>query len=372
MMRFPLFVAVPVLALLAGCSSVEGFLSGDKVDYRSAATKTSPLEVPPDLTQLSRDARFQPQAGSISASSYGQAASAPASGVPTVAPASIGDIRIERDGQQRWLYAPLAPEALWPQVQAFWQERGFVLALNSAETGVMETEWAENRAKLPQDGVRALFGRIFDSLYSTSERDKFRTRVERSPRGGSEVYITHRGLVEVYTNARQDQTRWQPRPADPQLEAEFLSRLMVKLGTPEESAKTAAAIPAAAASAPRARIVAGQSGAALQVDEGFDRAWRRVGAALDRSGFTVEDRDRSGGLYFVRYVDPASAGKEEPGFWSRLFGSKDGPSGPARYRIALQRDSDAHTTVSVQNAQGAPENGDAGKRIVSLLAEDLK
>jgi outer membrane protein assembly factor BamC len=371
-------VSLLAVALLAACSTVENFLGGDKIDYRSGAAKTQPLEVPPDLTQLSRDARFQPQAGSISASAYGQAATAQATATPVVAPSSVGEFRIERDGQQRWLYTSLAPEALWPQLVAFWQERGFEFVVNSPETGVLETQWAENRAKIPEGGFRSLIGRVFDALYSTGERDKFRIRVERSPRGGSEVYITHRGMEEVYTNALQDQTKWQPREPDPQLEAEFLSRLMVKLGAPKDEAKTAVANaqPAApagtvAAAAPRARIVDGTDGPVLQIDEGFDRAWRRVGAALDRTGFTVEDRDRSGGLYYVRYIDPANAGKEEPGFWGRLFG-RDGPGGPARYRIALKRDGESRTTVAVQNAQGAPANGDAGQRIVSLLVEDLR
>ena len=47
---------------------------------------------------------------------------------------------------------------------------------------------------------------------------------------GSEVYITHRGVQEVYTNTTKDSTVWQPRPSDPQLEATFLARLMSKLG----------------------------------------------------------------------------------------------------------------------------------------------
>jgi outer membrane protein assembly factor BamC len=371
-----------VLALFAGCSSVENFLGGDRVDYRSGASKTTPLEVPPDLTQLSRDARFQPQGGGISASTYGQAAAAQqqsaAPSAQTVAPTAVGEIKLERDGTQRWLYVPLPPEQLWPQLRAFWQERGFALAVDSPETGTMETDWAENRARIPEGGVRALLGRVFDSLYSTSERDRFRTRVERSARGGSEVTITHRGMEEVYINQLQDQTKWQPRPMDPQLEAEFLSRLMAKLGARDEAAKLAAApavAPAPAASAPgsattaRARVV---DGTTLQIDEGFDRAWRRVGAALDRSGFTVEDRDRSGGLFYVRYVDPSQIGKEEPGFFAKLFGGKDSTIGLARYRIALSRDGDARTLLKVQNAQGAPESGDAGQRIVSLLIDDLR
>ncbi len=233
----------------------------------------------------------------------------------------------------------------------------------------METEWAENRAKLPKDIIRSTLGRIIDPLYSTGEKDKFRTRVERSPGGGSEIYVSHRGMVEVYTNQQKETTIWQPRPSDPQLEAEFLQRILVKLGAKEEAAKTQVAQSNATAPA-RARLLPNQAAASLQVDDSFDRAWRRVGLALDRSGFTVEDRDRGQGIYFVRYVDPAQAGKEEPGFFGRLFGGAK-VEGPARYRVTVKADGE-RSTVQVLTAQGAPENGEAGKRIVSLLIDDLK
>lgn len=370
------------LALAAGltaCSSIENFMGGDKVDYRSAGTtRAQPLEVPPDLSQLNRDGRVGQSGGTVSASTFQTGATAPAAVATTVAPKAIGEMKIERQGSQRWLTVPLPPEQLWPQLQAFWKERGFTLVLDQAEAGVMETDWAENRAKLPQDIVRRTIGRVFDSLYSTGERDKFRTRVERNPAGGSEVYVSHRGVAEVYSGDRKETTVWQPRPADEQLEAEMLQRLMLRLGAKEEQVKAAAATGAPAASAAaqpaRARIVQGQPAATLQVDDGFDRAWRRVGLALDRSGFTVEDRDRAQGLYFVRYVDPADVGKSEGGFLSKLwpFGKKsDDAAGPVRYRVAVKGQGE-QSTVTVLNAQGQPENGEAARKIVSLLAEDLK
>src|SRR6185369_14720406 len=102
---------------------------------------------------------------------------------------------------------------------------------------------AENRAKIPTDVIRNTLGKLLDSAYSTSERDKFRTRLERSANGGTEIYISHRGMIEVYSNVQKDQTMWQPRPADPELEAEFLRRLMVKLGVPQIQAAAASNAP---------------------------------------------------------------------------------------------------------------------------------
>jgi len=289
-----------------------------------------------------------------------------------VAPTQLGDVRLERQGSQRWLVAPLAPEQLWPRLEAFWKDSGFTLAVDQPAIGVMETEWNENRAKLPKDPIRATLGRVVDFLYSTSERDKFRTRVERGADGGSEIYISHRGMEEVYTSQQKDATVWQPRPADPQLEAEFLSRLMARLGVKEETAKAAVA----AASAPatgHARVLEGQPAATLQVDDAFERAWRRVGLALDRSGFTVEDRDRTQGLYFVRYIDPSRPQKADEGFFSKLFsfGKSENVAALSRYRIAVKGDGE-RSTVSVLNSQGGPEAGETGKRIIGLLVEDLK
>ena len=364
-------VAVVGLALsLSGCASIENFMGGDKIDYRSATAKTTGLDVPPDLTQLARDTRYQQPGTTVSATTFQSGAAA----APAVAAAVTNNpnIRMERLGSERWIAVKQTPELLWPQLQAFWKERGLALVADDAAAGVMETDWAENRAKLPQDFIRNTLGRLIDPLYSTGERDKFRTRVERVS-GGSEIYISHRGMQEVYNSALKDSTAWQSRPTDTQLEGEFLQRLMVKLGSQAEAAKTAVAGTAVGTALPaKARLLDGRA-ATLQVDDGFDRAWRRVGIALDRSGFTVEDRDRSQGLYFVRYIDASTASKEDPSFFSKLlsFGRDKPTVPPARYRVNVKAEGD-RSVVAVQNDQGAPETGDAGKRIVTLLLEDLK
>jgi outer membrane protein assembly factor BamC len=370
--------ALSLLALACGlgaCSTVENLFSGDKVDYRSTAkTQAKSLEVPPDLTQLAKDSRYQLPGGVVSAAAgTGNTNAGPSA---LVAPTSIGQMRIQREGNQRWLVVPLTPEQLWPQLRSFWQERGFTLASDNAEAGVMETDWAENRAKLPQDFIRSSVGRLFDNLYSTGERDRFRTRVERTA-NGSEVYIAHRGLEEQYANERKDATVWQNRASDPQLESEFLTRLMVRLGAREETARTTVAASTAAPEGPaRARLLAG-AGAGLEVDEPFDRAWRRLGLALDRSGFSVEDRDRSAGLYFVRYVDPKETEKGEPNFFQRIFSSGSGPAGPVRYRISVKAagasaGAVAKTNITVLNSAGAAESSENAKTIVAFLVKEMK
>ena len=368
--------AALLLALsLTGCSSLSDLVSGDKIDYRSQNTKTQALDVPPDLSQLAREGRYQPQSGVVSASTLrqpGNATVAPSAVAVTVAPNAVADMRIERLGNSRWLVSKLPPEQLYPLLRSFWTERGFVLAVDNPEIGLMETDWAENRANLGQDVLRRTLGKVFDSLYSTPERDKYRTRIERSA-AGTEIHISHRGMMEIYTSEFKDRTVWQPRPSDPELEAEFLSRLMVKLGAKEDTARSAvAAAPAAAATAAAApataRAAALPATATLQLAEGFDRAWRLVGLALDRSGFTVEDRDRSAGLYFVRYVDPKLAGKEA-NFFSKLFGATDGAL-PQRVRLLVKSSGNA-SVVTVQGSGGAPDNSDVARTIIGKLSEEI-
>jgi outer membrane protein assembly factor BamC len=368
-------LALTAMAIsLAACTTV---FESDKVDYKGTK-KAAPLDVPPDLTQLQKDNRYAVPDGRgvATASSFQQQrdANGTAAGTPAVAAASDGAIgpvstdavRIERAGNERWLVVKQTPEQLWPQLQQFWTDAGFTLEVESPQTGVMETNWNENRSKIPQDILRRTIGRVFDSAYSTGERDKYRTRLERRPDGATEIYISHRGAEEVLTGPQKEVATWTVRPNDPGLEAEFLGRLVAKLNGVKVKEATAAVV-----NAPVETQHAKLDNGKVVVDEGFDRAWRRVGLALDRVGFTVEDRDRVQGIYFVRYVDPDSANKE--GFFSKLFGSEDKNKEAQRYRVLVSAVPNATTSnITVQSNDGKPETSPTGAKILQLLVDELK
>ena len=366
--------------MLTACSTINNALEGEKLDYKTAATnKGKSLEVPPDLSSLPRDDRFDipDRSNSATLSGYNQQrGNAPKTPASEVVLPTVKDARIERAGGQRWLVVNRKPEELWPVVKEFWQENGFLIRTESENTGIMETDWAENRAKIPQDFIRNTIGKVLDGLYSTGERDKFRTRIERSPDGGSEIYISHRGAVEVLTGVQKDGTAWQARPSDPELEADFMRRLLVRLGADKDAAKTIVATantPSGPSQAARSKLVAtAGSPSYIEVDEPFDRAWRRVGLALDRVGFTVEDRDRNQGIYFVRYVDPNADAKDKPGLFSRIFSSADERlKQAAQYRVSV-RSQGGGSRLSVQNKDGGSDTGDVGNRILALLNDQLK
>lgn len=347
---------------LAGCS----VLQSDKVDYRSNTVKAPSLVVPPDLTQLSKDTRYTVVDGAVSASGFKPGQSANAKEV--LAGNAIGDVRVERSGNQRWLVVKRPADKLWNPIKDFWQESGFLLAVDQASLGIMETDWAENRAKIPQDFIRSSLGKLLDSLYSTAERDKFRTRLETNAAGETEIFISHRGVTEVYTAERSDKTVWQPRPTDPELEAEFLRRLMVSLGSSPEQAKDIVASAGSTKSIAKATTLEGRP--VVQIAEGFDRAWRRVGLALDRTGFTVEDRDRKQGIYFVRYVATETQ-NTEPGFFSKLFSSAPKATEASTFQIAVRSQGEA-SVVSILDSKGAPDTSASAQRITKVIADDIK
>lgn len=355
---------VAILTVVSGCSVLEE----DKVNYKSA-TKGTSLDIPPDLSQLRRDSRYALESTSASASGFATAAST----VRDAGTASnaLGDVRMERSGNQRWLVVNRPADKVWDTLREFWTGNGFVLSTDASDLGIMETDWAENRAKIPQDLIRRTLGKVLDGLYSTGERDRYRTRVERNSSGGVDIYISHRGMVEDFADAQKTRTVWKPRPSDPELEIEFLRRLMVKLGAPREQIPQAStAVKPVATSALAVVTLEGQP--ALALPDSLDRGWRRTGLALDRSGFTVEDRDRSKGVYFVRYVPP-SADQETPGFFARLISSKPKAPTLTRYQIQLTPGTDGSTTVvRVRNQAGQPEASENAEKILKLLAAEMR
>ena len=370
-----LVVAVVAGIALGACTSVD--IPTKKVDYKSSS-KLPPLEIPPDLTRPGADDRFvvpdgNPK-GTATLSDYNKdRTSKPRTSSSSAVLPNLENVRIERAGTQRWLVVPGTPEQMWPVVKDFWQESGFVINVESPEAGVMETDWAENRAKVPQSGLTGVLARALDSITSTSERDKFRSRLERgSQPGTTEIYISHRGMEEIFIDEYKDKMRWQPRKPDPDLEAEMLRKLMVRFGVEDDRAKTQIA---GAKLEPQAKINRGADGDRLALNDPFDRAWRRVGLALDRVGFTVEDRDRSKGLYFVRYIDPNVDIKttEDKGWLSKLkfWGGSPKVQSKEQYRI-LVRDAAAGTDVQVLDKDGVREKSETSSRILTLLFDQLK
>ena len=383
-----LALASAAALLLSACSLFPG--QNKTTEYKGAGARAAqPLEVPPELSAPTMDDRYaipDPRTQttySNYAKGLGGQPQASAAGSPVLP--KVEGARIERAGDQRWLVVKGDPQVVWPLVRDFWVEAGYPLTREQADIGIMETEWHEDRSKIPEDIVRRTIGRVFDKLYSTPRRDKFRTRLERGVEPGTtEVFVSNRAMEEVYTNANQDSTRWQPLPADRELEAEMLSRIQARIGGNDAKVAQAAAkapqptrtTQAPAPEAPKNAVLENAGAGPLVVNDSFDRAWRRVGLALDRVGVTVEDRDRSKGLFFVRYIDPESDAKKTAsgeGWLDKLAFWRAPARTPApQYRIHVSDAGASMSQVVVQDTKGQPESSATGKRILSLLYDQLK
>ncbi|MDE1183852.1 outer membrane protein assembly factor BamC [Paraburkholderia sp.] len=395
--------------LVAGC----GTSSPTKIDYKSdSKSKEVSLAVPPNLIDETADQRsLPPQGGETSLSQLKQVqAQAPVTDTAVVPP--VTGMHIQRDGTESWLVLDSkAPADAWPQIRRFWQEQGFLLVVDQRDKGVMETDWNETHAQINDGLIRGTLSKAMGNSYVTSERNKYRTRLETAPNGGTYVFISQKGMTEQLSGNNNDSSKWVAKPNDPGLETEYLKRLMSALALADSRTKpatTASATlsPAGSQDAPGAATAGAKSAAAataaqnvafaaqqppapavhpsangdemsaqatsteLTLGESYDRAWLRVGVALDRSNFTVDDRDRNRGVYYVRYVDPQDMTSAEQGFWSQVFhGKKEKVA--KQYLVNVRAVTQNQTRVAVVDNAGNIDSSAPAKQIMGLMVDQL-
>jgi outer membrane protein assembly factor BamC len=374
------FLAIPLTLLISACSSVpslDEYLPDQTLEYKKQREAADNLEIPPDLTGGDfDDAMDVPDVGgSMTYSEYvgerGKRREIAASG--DVLP-DVKNVELRRDGDNRWLEITGSPQQVWPRVVSFWRQQGILLAEQDPGAGVMKTDWLENRAEIRKDFVTNVMRKVVDGLYATSTRDQYRVRIEPGLTSGTtDLYLTHRAMEERFaSNAVGEDTQsiWEPAPSDPGKEAEMLRRLMVYLGVTEQRADRQLAEQQPQAS--KSRLETGPGGeTTLVISEEFRYAWRLTGVALDRVGFAVEDRDRSQGVYYVRYDDP-SKGQEKEGWTSKLaFWRSNEVDTVTQYQVKLTGDGN-QTRVVVRDRVGRRDDSATANRILTLLSEQIR
>lgn len=295
-MKKTIVVATLAAVSLAACSNAKK--EAAKLDYQSANNKVVSLEVPPDLRDPRQGDLYSLPAGvKADPNAMKNNPATVTRGKTVLNP--VKNAKIERSGNQRWLHVEgKANTEMWALLRAFWQESGFTIYSEEPQAGIMETEWAENRAKLPNQGLRKLFDKVgMGGVYTTSERDKFLIRMELSSKGGYDIFFTHKGLEEVYDGKKEDRTVWQPRANDPNLEAAFLSRFMQYLGVDESVATQQAT---AQADQQQGTQFAKLENNSVLVYGEAERNVNRIGSALDRVGLTVQQFVAERGMFVVK------------------------------------------------------------------------
>jgi outer membrane protein assembly factor BamC len=367
-----LLPAIALAVIAGGCS-----LFDSKIDYKSVK-RTKPLEVPPELTQPAADDRFAVPGGGTTFTEYERSRTGAQrqQAAGAVLQPDTPKSRIERAGTQRWLVVQATPEQAWQQLLGFWQSLGVPLEKELPALGIMETEWVEERARFSAGFMRDLLSRALDIFYASPERNKFRVRVEQGADAGTtEIYFSHRQMHEVYITEGRTETRWHPQPANPDVEAEMLRRFALFTGIEDSVAREMIVAPRPP-SAERSRLVERQDRVVLELDERFDRAWRRVGLALDRTGFTVEDRDRAAGVFFVRYVDSDAAAlrDSEENFFSKLafWRKRSEAVVQTEFSVVVKGEGErSYVRVGPRQPEG-PEDLPTARKILGLLNEQLR
>ena len=369
------------LIVLQGCGSfrADDYLPDKKVEYKKSDQVGNNLELPPDLTNsnVGSDLYIPSASGTTTYSEFlGEKSIASQRG--PVANASVlpkvDNIVLKREGDDRWLVIQSTPQIVWPNVVSFWQENGILLLEQDPTVGVMKTGWLENRADIDSDFITRNIRKVFDGLYSAATRDQYRVRLEEGDEAGTtELYLTHFGMQEeIETNTANEGERsiWVSRGSDPGLEAEMLRRLMIHLGVKEQRAQNLVA-KQAGDKRKRSQLIRNASETKLLIEESFARSWRLTGLALDRVGFAVEDRDRSKGIYYVRYNDPMADVPTDEGWLSRLkFWGGNDEALDDRYQIAVIPG--ARTEVYVLSEQGEKLATETAARILTLISEQIQ
>ncbi|MBI0096724.1 MULTISPECIES: outer membrane protein assembly factor BamC [Snodgrassella] len=376
-------VALTLLAAsLAACASKKDNLP--KLDYQSDNKKIVQLDVPPDLTDPNQGNRFSAPGstlinGAVRASDMNKKAGKTQNNANAQVLTQVPNIHLQRDGSIRWLTIDNKQAAeLWPLLRAFWQEQGFTIEREEPSIGLMQTNWAENRAKLPSDVIRGIFEKVgLGGVYSSGERDMFTIRLERNSKGGTDVFFSQKGMKEVYTSKDGDSTAWQPRPNEPELEAAFLARFMQYLGA---DAKQVQQQIAAQKQNPNEYNLAKIDGNSIYLLGPQERNWRRVALALDRVGLNVIGENQSQYAYLVEVAaaEASSVSNKKPGLFGRMFGrskkaeQQQQPKQQPRLMVLAIPLKDGGTRVTLANEDGTIYTGKDATKWLQQLDQQLR
>ena len=370
----PLILALTIVSVTA-CSGSKK--DTPKLDYQSQNNKIVSLEVPPDLRDpRNGDLYTLPQGTTASPNAMQQKST----NKPVLA--TVKNVHIERRGTQRWLVVNDKKAAeIWPLLRAFWQESGFTIYSEEPQAGLMETDWAENRAKLPNQGLRKLFDKVgLGGVYTTSERDKFLVRMERNQNNGVDIFFTHKGLEEVFDSKKEENTIWQPRANDPNLEAAFLARFMQYLGVDEAIAQEQIA---EKNDSMQGTQFAKLDGNRLIVYGAAERNVNRIGSALDRIGLTVQQFVSERGMFVVRpapseseALEQAADQNKKTGMFSRLFGkgkktAQAETMQAAQMFVALEEVGNGQRIILLDQ-MGKPYTGENAQKWLNGLYRELR
>ena len=361
-----------IFQLLVGCTSLEDIPIIDKVtqpDYVSSK-KSKKLEIPPELDELSASDSYSVNGEPTSLRQYINKEK----DKDQILVNSNEKIKVVKSGNMRWLVVPAKQSQVWPVVEKFWEDMGFQ-ASSSKRTGIIETSWvSESDIRKDDQDIVGKFDAWLDNLANTSTRRKFRTRIEDGvEEGTTEIYLSQRSLLkgldehygrkskhfegtinpdsvyqiqEYRSEDEVDKAEMKSNYKDDDLEIQYelLRRLMVRLGSSDLSAKNSLDN---AIEIKQADLVQEDGYKSLLLKDNYGRAWRRLSLAIDMVGFLVEDKNRSNGIFYIKYsnieIDDQTPKKKKGmlsklAFWADDEEPEEDLEGQAKYRKEIEAD----------------------------------
>ncbi len=359
-------LACASVLVLSACQSLS-FDVGDTIDYKSNKSINA-LEIPPGLSSPDYDTTYAAiPGGSVSAAALARGEAQGNS--RAVLPVNAGS-QIMSSGNVRWLQVRAPAEAIWPKLQEFWNVMGFTVKTDEPRVGIMETDWAENKAEIPMDGIRKALGKTFEGMWDAGSRDRYKLRLERPAGGVTNIYLSSERAEEFVSDTG---TKWEYKPAKPEVEGEMLNRLMIFLqgGDPSHGSRNAAVPEAALTAVPIAMTTLEGGYPALSVGGRANDVWVRTGVMLGRIGMNIEDQQPAKGIYVATYGGDPGRG-EKQGFFSRMFKSdrqivKTG----SRYQIMIA-DAGNSSVITVGDADGSPLKPKAAQGVLERLKSEFE
>ena len=180
---------------------------------------------------------------------------------------------------------------------------------------------------------------------------RFRFRIDQGvQRGTSELHV-------LQMNQAGDVNSWPQQSDNLSQEADMLRAISQYIANSADSTPVSMVADQAISAAGKISMQEGPGGDIyIRLSLPYDRAWASLGRAVEESSFEINDRDRSAGKYYVRFLGPQT--EEDEGWFDWLLDSdSDHPLAGKLFIVSLETldTGDVAIRIAPQPPQGDEE-----------------
>ncbi len=343
--------AAILISQISACSWLfgdEGTFRDRSNDYRKA-TVEAPLELPEGMDSESIDDSYAIPRISDRTTLDDEFE------VPTPEPlsddVSRDSVRINTLGDDRWILVDGAPGEVWPRLRGFLSLNQLAVQRADAVSGIIETAW------LQPSGEDAL-------------RERYRLRIDQGvQRGTSEVYV-------LQADIRSGDENWPEQSNNGEREKIMTQELAQYLA--DSSAAAAVSMLAQQAIDSSGKITLEEDAnenVYINLTLPFSRAWASVGKALQKSGYKIDDLNRSEQVYYVNFSEVTEEEEDDGMFsWMYDWASSDDDDDNAigvPYLIRLKDNEGGTIAITIERPDNAAMSKSDTERLLKLIKRNI-